>query len=169
MPSFKTYLLASALALSPAGAMAQTAERVVPLPEDPVPKFLTLLSDDGFVDGRSDAIPELTEEAVIAFFGERRMRILNDDPLADQLMTALGGPPFDQIDLGNGYYVSVACSIGNCGERGAVLTQPDPSRQPQARRLADLETQSAFHVAVLAVPYPRARDQPSGGAGLAGA
>lgn len=121
MPSFRTYFKASVLVLAPAGIVAQTADRVVPLPTDLVPQVLTPLSDDGFVDGRSDAIPELTEEAVVAFFGERRMRILNDDRLADQLMTALGGPPFDQIDLGNGYYVSVACSIGNCGERGAVV------------------------------------------------
>jgi hypothetical protein len=101
--------------------VAQTAERVVPLPDDPVPQFLTPLSDDGFVDGRLDAIPELTEEAVVAFFGERSMRVLNEDRLADQLMTALGGPPFDRIDLGDGFFVSVACSIDNCGERGAVV------------------------------------------------
>jgi hypothetical protein len=121
MPMFQTYLMASVLVLAPAGVMAQNADRVVPLRADPVAKFLTPLSDDGFVDGRSDEIPELTEEAVVAFFGERRMRVLNDDPLADQAMIALSGPPFDRIDLGNGYYVSVACSIGNCGERGAVV------------------------------------------------
>jgi|GEM_PF-2347726 hypothetical protein len=118
---FKTYLLASVLMLAPAGAIAQTVDRIVPLPEEPVPQILTPLSDDGFVDGRSDAIPELTEETVVAFFGERRMRILNEDTLADQLMTALSGPPFDQIDLGNGYSVYVACRAHNCGERGAVI------------------------------------------------
>ena len=101
---------------------AQPGERLVMVPAaETAPAFLTPLNDDGFVDGRSDAIPELTEEAVVAFFGERRMRILNDDPLADQLMTALSGPPFDRIDLGNGYYVYVACRAHSCGERGAVI------------------------------------------------
>lgn len=121
MPTFKTYLLASVLMLAHAGAIAQTVDRIVPLPEDALPQFLTPPSEDGFVDGRSDEIPELSEEAIVAFFGERRMRVLSDDPLADQAMIALSGPPFDRIDLGNGYYVSVACSIGNCGERGAVV------------------------------------------------
>ena len=107
--------------LAHAGAIAQTVDRIVPLPEDALPQFLTPPSEDGFVDGRSDEIPELSEEAIVAFFGERRMRVLSDDPLADQAMIALSGPPFDRIDLGNGYYVSVACSIGNCGERGAVV------------------------------------------------
>ena len=121
MPTFKTYLLASVLMLAHAGAIAQTVDRIVPLPEDALPQFLTPPSEGGFVDGRSDEIPELSEEAIVAFFGERRMRVLSDDPLADQAMIALSGPPFDRIDLGNGYYVSVACSIGNCGERGAVV------------------------------------------------
>ena len=121
MTLFKTYLMASVLVLSPAGAIAQNADRIVPLPDDPVPQFLTPPSDDGFVDGRSDAIPEPTKEAVVAFFGERRMRILNEDSLSDQLMAALSGHPFDRIDLGNGYYIHVACSLGNCGERGAVV------------------------------------------------
>ncbi|WP_390547230.1 hypothetical protein [Qipengyuania sp. MTN3-11] len=56
--------------------MTQTAERVVPLATDPIPQFLTSLSDDGFVDARPDAIPKLTEAAVVAFFAERRTRIL---------------------------------------------------------------------------------------------
>ena len=111
-----------ALLCTAAPVGAQPGERLVMVPAaETAPAFLTPLSDNGFIDGRSDAIPELTEEAVVAFFGERRMRVLNDDPLADQLMTALSGPPFDRIDLGNGYYVYVACGAHSCGERGAVI------------------------------------------------
>lgn len=104
-----------------APAQAQESERTVVLSDDPVPVFLTPLSADGFIGGRSDAIPELTEAAVEAFFGDRRQRILYDGKLTAQLMDALSGPPFDQIDLGNGYFVYVACKQHSCAERGAVI------------------------------------------------
>lgn len=113
--------IGSALLLAAGPTIAHDGEREVPVPRGQSPEFLTPLSRDGFIDGQSDAIPEITSEAAIAFFGDLRMRVLNDATLAEQLMDAMSGPPFDQIDLENGYYVYVACSANSCGERGAVV------------------------------------------------
>ncbi len=112
---------ACGLMLAAASVHAQEGERIVALSDGSAPVILTPLSDGGFIDGRSDAIPELTVSAVDAFFGDRRQRILYDGTLAEQLLDALSGPPFDQIDLGNGYFVYVACKLLSCGERGAVI------------------------------------------------
>lgn len=117
----KILTIGCALLLAAGPTIAHDGEREVPVPTGQLPEFLTPLNEAGFIVGQSDAIPEITSEAASAFFGDRRMRVLHDATLAEQLMDAISGPPFDQLDLENGYYGYVACRAHSCEERGAVV------------------------------------------------
>ena len=72
-------------------------------------------------DGQRDDIPFIAENASQTFFGSRHANIAFKAPLAEQFEASINGRVYDQIDLGNGYFVYTACGQEDCARKGIAV------------------------------------------------
>jgi hypothetical protein len=65
------------------------------------------------------------QQAVRRFFGPLRATYIDRNGLvATQMFTVLGGPPDPPVRIGNRFRFT-SCEAHNCGEKGAVILEPD--------------------------------------------
>jgi hypothetical protein len=65
------------------------------------------------------------QQAVRRFFGPLRATYIDRNGLvANQMFTVLGGPPDPPVRIGNRFRFT-SCQAHNCGEKGAVVLEPD--------------------------------------------